>query len=562
MSQGTDKTEYEHTEANETERPRRRERRARSRPQLLEPLRVLAQKVRGKIHWFRRRTRRVIREARARRFPESNRFLVQAVLFAWGAAPAGLSLLTERVLGRRKKQIHRSHHVTAWFEQTLHRHAPLVLGGCTLLAALILTLSFFTVATTVKYNGKTLATVASRRTAERVREDVETVTARTLAQSYSVDRSLLEYDAHWAARRDVADAEEYEEALMDELGLVTEAYCLYIDGEILGATPYEGALEELLKQLQDKASNEDTISCSFKEQVEVRREYVPTEQVMNLGNIAELLFSTKVAEQTYTVKKGDVWSKIAEKNGMTSKELLALNPGYNINKIRTGEVLTVAASVPYLTMTTVQQERYLEDQPYEISYTDDPDLYQGDYKITSRGEYGKVDVMAMVTYVNGVETERTILSSVTLKEPVTEYRLQGTKPRPTWYPTGSFRWPVNGGRITSYFGGRRSPGGIGSTNHKGIDIAAPYGTTIYASDGGTVVHSGWMSGYGYLVEIQHSNGYTTRYGHCSSLLVSVGAHVYKGQAIARVGSTGNSTGNHCHFEIRLNGVARNPLNYL
>ena len=317
----------------------------------------------------------------------------------------------------------------------------------------------------------------------------------------------------------------------------------------------------MLDQLQKAASDEDTISCKFAEDVEIRQEYVPTSEIMNLGYIAELLYSTKTAEVTYEVKKGDTWSQIAAKNDMSSAELLALNPGYNINKLQIGEVLTLSASVPYLTMTVVKQERYLDDVSYNIEYTDSADLYQGDYKVTSKGEYGKADVMAKATYVNGEETERTILSSVTLKEPVTEYRLRGTKARPTWMPTGSFRWPTSG-RISSYFGGRKSPGGIGSTNHKGIDIAVPRGTPIYAADGGTVTYSGWMSGYGYLVQIDHGKGYVTRYGHNSSLTVSVGQHVYKGQQVARAGSTGNSTGNHCHFEVRYNGVAKNPLNYL
>ena len=203
----------------------------------------------------------------------------------------------------------------------------------------------------------------------------------------------------------------------------------------------------------------------------------------------------------------------------------------------------------------------MEEVNYEIEYTDSPNLFQGDTKVVSAGEYGAADVVANVTYVNGEETERTLLSSVLLKEPVTEQRLQGTKVRPTWQPTGSFHWPVSG-RISSPFGTRSSPGGIGSRNHKGIDIAAPYGRPVCASDGGTVTYAGWMRGYGYLVEIRHSNGYTTRYGHNSSLTVSVGDHVYQGQQIARIGSTGNSTGNHCHFEIRLNGTPQNPMKYL
>ena len=127
----------------------------------------------------------------------------------------------------------------------------------------------------------------------------------------------------------------------------------------------------------------------------------------------------------------------------------------------------------------------------------------------------------------------------------------------------SFTWPCpSSGRITSGFGGRSSPTEGASSNHKGIDIAGSRGQAIKAADGGTVTYAGWMGGYGYLVEINHGNGYVTRYGHNSSLTVSVGDHVYKGQQIARVGSTGNSTGNHCHFEVRYNGVARNPLNYL
>ena len=334
-----------------------------------------------------------------------------------------------------------------------------------------------------------------------------------------------------------------------------------MDGERIGATPYEGALEELLEQLQQAATTEETISCSFKEEVEIKQEYVATEEIMNLGYLAETLYSTKTAEVTYEVKKGDTWSQIAENHSLTSKELLALNPGYDINKLQIGEVLTLSASVPYLTMTVVQQERYVEDVMYDIQYTDSANMYKGDEKVTSAGQFGAADVVANVTYVNGEETERTILSSVTLKEPVTEERLRGTKERPTWYPTGTFRWPVSG-RITSYFGGRRSPGGIGSTNHKGIDIAAPKGTPVYAADGGTVTYAGWMSGYGYLVRISHGNGRETYYGHNSRLLVSVGQKVYKGQQIAKVGSTGNSTGNHCHFEVRYNGVAKNPLNYL
>uniref|UniRef100_UPI00258F6603 FeoB small GTPase domain-containing protein n=1 Tax=uncultured Desulfovibrio sp. TaxID=167968 RepID=UPI00258F6603 len=246
------------------------------------------------------------------------------------------------------------------------------------------------------------------------------------------------------ARQDVVDSETYAEDLSSEIGLVTPAYSLYINGERLGATTYEGALDELLAQLQAAATNENTISCSFAEDVEIKYEYVPTSEVMNLGYLAELLNSTKTGEVTYTVVEGDTWSEIAESHGMTSQELLALNPGYDINKIQIGEVLTISNAVPYLTLTLTQRERYVAQIPYDVEYQDSAYLYKGDYKVVSAGQYGSADVVANVTYVNGEEVERTILSSVTLQEPVTEQRLQGTKERPTWLPTGSFRWPCSG----------------------------------------------------------------------------------------------------------------------
>ena len=437
-----------------------------------------------------------------------------------------------------------------------------MMGGCCVLAVMVV-LSMYTIGTTVTYDGEVIGVVSSEDEVMEARTGLEQVTTRTLGRTYTIDESMLQYSTGVMKRQDVVDDEAtLKEELSEEIGLVTQAYCLYVAGERIGATPYEGALEELLEQLKDAATDENTISCEFAEEVEIRQEFVATEDVMNLGHLAETLYSTKTAEVVYEVKRGDTWSKIAQNNGLTNKELLALNPGYDINKLQIGEQLTLSASVPYLTMTVVQQERYVDEVQYDIEYTDSASMYQGDYKVTSPGEFGAADVVANVTYVNGQEMERTVLSAVTLKEPVTEQRLQGTKERPTWYPTGTFRWPTSG-RITSYFGGRKSPGGIGSTNHKGLDIANSRGTPIYAADGGTVVYAGWYGGYGYTVRIRHDGtGYETLYAHNSSLQVRVGQHVYKGQQIAKMGSTGNSTGSHCHFEIRLNGVARNPLNYI
>ena len=127
--------------------------------------------------------------------------------------------------------------------------------------------------------------------------------------------------------------------------------------------------------------------------------------------------------------------------------------------------------------------------------------------------------------------------------------------------TGSMRWPCNG-PVTSGYGWRVHP--IFGTRkfHTGLDLGVGYGTSIKAADSGNVIHSGWCGGYGYTVIIDHGNGNSTLYAHCSRLYVSRGQAVSKGQSIAAVGSTGYSTGPHLHFEVRVNGVPVSPWGYL
>ena len=127
--------------------------------------------------------------------------------------------------------------------------------------------------------------------------------------------------------------------------------------------------------------------------------------------------------------------------------------------------------------------------------------------------------------------------------------------------TGRFMWPCRG-TITSYFGWRTHPV-FGTTKyHSGMDIGVDYGTPIYAADSGTVIYSGWLGGYGYAVMIDHGSGLVTLYGHNQALNVYEGQYVSKGTCIAYAGSTGYSTGPHCHFEVRLHGEVTEPLNYL
>lgn len=126
---------------------------------------------------------------------------------------------------------------------------------------------------------------------------------------------------------------------------------------------------------------------------------------------------------------------------------------------------------------------------------------------------------------------------------------------------GGMIWPISG-PITSEFGWRTHPIFGTARFHSGLDIGGDYGMPIYAAASGTVIYAGWISGYGNAVIIDHGGGVTTLYGHNDSLNVSEGENVAQGQVIAMCGSTGNSTGPHCHFEVRENGEPVSPYGYL
>ena len=514
--------------------------------------------------WFRQvggSAHHLVDENRHSSFPESEHGAAQLFLFFWNSLSRLGASLRERARNARKKLIRAGDRRRSYFEK-LKLHPVAFLAVAMALATAATVLSLYTVGAHAVYDGTDLGVVSSQHAVELAVSEVESITRETLHDSsYTVDQSLLTTETGVYLRKEVIGEEEFSSELTDRLGLVEYAYVLYVDGEKVVATTFPGALDDILNQLKLGYQTEDTVDAYFVEDVEIRQEYVDSSYVMNLGYIAEILNETKEGEVTYTVKKGDSYYSIADEYGLSVDALMKLNPGYDPKILRVGDVLTISNAVPYLTVVNVERQRYVQDVPYPVEYTDDASMYQGEYKVTSPGVYGKADITANVTYINGTETERQIVASATLSQPVTEYQIRGTKERPSWFPTGSFGWPCSG-VITSYFGARNTGIRGASTYHEAIDIANSYGTPIYASDGGTVIYAGWMGGYGYLVKIDHGNGYVTYYGHNSSLLVSVGEHVHKGQQVARMGSTGVSSGNHCDFRIQLNGTFLNPLNYL
>jgi len=182
------------------------------------------------------------------------------------------------------------------------------------------------------------------------------------------------------------------------------------------------------------------------------------------------------------------------------------------------------------------------------------DMTVGQSKLIDDGKAGKKSVTKEIQMVNSKAFSTRVTSEKTIDPPKNKVVLQGSK-SPIAESTGILFTPSRGS-ISSGFGMRWG------RMHQGLDIAANMGDPIYAALDGKVIYSGWETGYGNVIKLQHENGLITIYGHCSRLDVTVGQNVNKGDKIALVGSTGNSTGPHLHFEVRVNGVAQNPVAYL
>lgn len=411
----------------------------------------------------------------------------------------------------------------------------------------------------VSVNGVDMGLIESQAMVETAVEKVETRASRILGYDYSLDATVT-YDFRVALREEQATAAHVETYLFDQIGELMQTSVLTVNGRTLGATDDAEGLQSLLDSIMALYKNENTISASFLESLSVSRQYTPTADIMELSDMTRVLTANSMEQVDYTVQAGETFSGIAASLGMTMKELEKLNPEVNINRLQIGQVLTVSQAVPFLSVRTIDNLTYEGDVEFEVEKVPDSSMYEGDSKILTPGVAGRAIYNADVTYLNGTEQERVINSMEVLTEPVTQVVAVGTKERPRTMATGSFQWPLRG-TLTSGYGTRYIFGSY--SFHGGIDIAAPYGTTIAAADGGKVIHaSNDGTGFGLYVVVDHENGLKSYYCHCSSLLVRVGDRVYKGQSIARVGSTGNSTGNHCHFQVKKNDVTVSPWNYL
>lgn len=432
-------------------------------------------------------------------------------------------------------------------------------GSAALAVALTLT-ALYSPSYAVTVDGEQVGVVADQEVVAQAIQAVEEAGANILGYDYQVEGDI-QYQFEVSLRSDLSqqsDIQDYFFTQLDEVSGELRMYQVSVDGATVGVIKNEEDLNQLLDNMKAQYTTENTVSAEFLDTVTVEPVYT-ADTVLTVEEMEQALQASSNGSTTYTVVQGDTFNAIAYANDMSVSDLKALNPNVDINRLMVGDVLNVKELTPVLSVQTVDNITYTESIECPVETREDSSMYKGETKIITQGVEGEAQVNATVTYVNGQETERVINSSVTVREPTTTVKAVGTKEKPKTASTGSYSWPITG-RITSYFGGRYIFGSY--SYHSGIDISCSYGAAIKAADGGTVTFAGYKGSYGYLVIITHDNGTQTYYAHNSSLLVSAGQKVYKGQQIAKAGSTGRSTGTHCHFEVRVRGTSVNPLSYL
>ena len=419
----------------------------------------------------------------------------------------------------------------------------------------------------VQVNGQTVGYVANEATFNLAREDVQERInyAGTDKTEWTIEPTYTISTAH-----QVMDENQMANAILrsasDE---ISEGTALYLDGELTAVCADGTSLQSYISGLLAPYEDEENanVTVGFNRAVDLEQGIYFNESFQDLTDIENTLSGVQQAEKIYKVQAGDTLWAIAQKNDLTFKELCALNTNFKgaplteTSNIQEGDELIVTKEEAMLEVRITKIEVKQEEIPYTTETTNSNELTKGTTKVTQEGENGLRNVTLQNVYdTNGTLLEQTVLSTEIIKEAVPKKVTVGTKKvtSSTKYITGSgrFIWPVPNYKYCSRWY---------SSGHKGVDICAAAGTPIYATASGTVAKAGYNkagagTGYGYSVVVNHGGGYTSVYAHCLSLAVHAGQSVKQGQLIGYVGSTGRSSGNHCHFEIRLNGSYVPPQN--
>ncbi len=427
-----------------------------------------------------------------------------------------------------------------------------VSAGIALLSAVIL-LSTCSLGYEIKVGGQVIGTAKNARVYNTLVEEINHEIGYVVPSGFETEDEPT-FSLRLIAKNAYSSKEEMKEQLKATSGEMIPAYGVLADDEILFAMANEQAARAVLTDYKNSfIEGMQNATADFCQKVTISRRYVPKDALKTENGAMLALEKGRIA--LYQANEGEALSDIAAGYGITVDDILQNNYIGDVTNISAG-VLKIPTGTPLLAVKTVEHKTIEEAVPYNTVETENNSLYRGRTVVKQEGADGVRVIEANITSINGVETEREILSENLISSAVDRIIQKGTKEPPSPIGTGSLSVPTSGS-LSSRFGSRWG------RNHNGIDFAASTGTNIYAADNGTVTYSAYNNGgYGYMIQIDHGNGIETYYAHCSELLVPEGAVVAKGDLIAKVGNTGRSTGAHLHFEVRKNGTPMNPSSYL
>lgn len=410
------------------------------------------------------------------------------------------------------------------------------------------------------YNGRALGIVREQRDVLEILEMVSEELSLEYGSNIVINPETdITFKPVISYGKDIDDADTVLKRFTYMGDIQAQAYSIVVDGERIVTVESEKIANDVLEAIKKIYTDDSDTKyeyIGFAEDVKIEPYNTTLANVSSKSAALKKIKSGGQQEVTYTVKSGDTLYGICEELGVTLSELKKMNPKIKETMtLHVGDKFVTQQEIPLITVETVEVSVFAEAIEYDTITKKSGSYYEGESVVTQAGKNGKARVTARLTKQNGKTVAREDLSVETIKEPVNKVVVKGTKPVPPKKGTGTFRKPVNTGVYAGY-------GMRWGRMHYGLDYAAPTGTPIYAADGGTVTFAGWSGAYGYTITIDHGANKKTLYAHCSRLFVSAGTKVYKGQHIAAVGSTGRSTGPHCHFEIFINGANVNPSYYV
>ena len=425
--------------------------------------------------------------------------------------------------------------------------AALLMTGC---AVLVFTYGFFGMGLEVMLDGQSLGYVNNQGEFERAVTNVNSRASEVLHSPFALNPNVT-YRYSLVNRSRVFDSGQVEVLLFSRIPELKYMYVLTVDGNQIVGSRNREEIDRLLEERLETAGDSYDGSA-FLQEVSVSYQIAPAKLESDVLELREILDSER-RPASYAVLSGGDLTEAARGFGMSAAALLSLNPQLGDGIAPDGRMAMINRSIPLLQVVSTRVEVYDEEVPFETLYQDDAEMYTGSTELLTSGVSGLNSVTANVSYIDGFESGREVLGAQTLLQPVAEVIARGTATPPT------FIKPYNG-KLSSKYGMRTL---LGVTRmHYGLDYSGPTGAPVVASCAGTVTFAGWRGDFGQCVIIDHGKGISTLYGHNSRLLVKPGQTVKQGEEIAKMGSTGRSTGPHVHFEIHINNKPVNPANYV